>query len=74
MLNPITNKNQSKTKFELFQKSPMVRGVKVWEMMPIAVQKATTKVRFKAYISKSVDDNVEDNVHITLLYYLDVTL
>ena len=37
-------------KYELYLESPMVRGVKVWEMLPIAVQRATTKVKFKAYI------------------------
>ena len=33
-------------------KSPRVRGVKVWDMLPATVQKATTKVKFKLLIKK----------------------
>ena len=40
-------KKVRKHKYELYFKSPMVRGIKVWEMLPVAVQKATAKVKFK---------------------------
>ena len=32
----------------------VVCGVKVWDMLPASVQKATTKVKFKLLIKKSV--------------------
>ena len=38
---------KSKWRYELYLKSPKVRGVKVWEMLPAGVEKATTKVKFK---------------------------
>ena len=33
-------------------KSPRVRGVKVWDMLPATVQKAITKVKLKLLIKK----------------------
>ena len=56
----------------------MVRGVKVWQILPVAVQKAMTKRKFELLKNKSVDYNdwpVMDSVinpiaHlITLLIY-----
>ena len=41
-----------KCKYEQYLKSPLVPGVKVWEMLPVAVQKATTKVKFKSYMKQ----------------------
>ena len=35
-----------------YLKSPRVRGVKVWDMLPATVQKATTKLKFKLLIKK----------------------
>ena len=37
---------------EQYLKSALVRGVKIWEMLPSEVQKATTKVKFKAYMKQ----------------------
>ena len=31
---------------------PLVRGVKLWEMLPEKVQKATTKVKFKSFVKQ----------------------
>ena len=45
-------KKLRKRKYEQYLKSPLVRGVKVWEMLPVAVQKATTKVKFKSYMKQ----------------------
>ena len=39
-------------KYELYLKSPKVRGVKLWEMLPLNVQRATTKVKFKKLIKE----------------------
>ena len=36
-------KRKKRQKYQLYLKSPKVRGVKVWEMLPSGVQKATTK-------------------------------
>ena len=33
-------------------KSPLVRGVKLWEMLPEKVQKVTTKVKFKSLVKQ----------------------
>ena len=43
-------KRKNRRKYQLYLKSPKVRGVKVWEMLPSGVQKATTKVKFKSLI------------------------
>ena len=37
---------------EKYLKSPLVRGVKLWEMLPEKVQKATTKVKFKSFVKQ----------------------
>ena len=38
------------TKLTKVMKSPFYRGVKLWDMLPEAVQRATTKVKFKNMI------------------------
>ena len=45
-------KRIQKRRYEIYLKSPKVRGIKVWEMLPANVQKATTifKVKFKNFI------------------------
>ena len=45
-------KRESKYTYIMYLKSPKVRGVNVWNMLPAAVQKATTKVKFKSLIKK----------------------
>ena len=45
-------KKESKYRCIIYLKSPKVRGVNVWNMLPATVQKATTKVKFKAMIKK----------------------
>ena len=45
-------KKLRKREYEQYLKSPLVRGVKVWEMLPVAVQKATTKVKVKSYMKQ----------------------
>ena len=45
-------KKESKYRYTMYLKSPRVRGVKVWDMLPATVQKATTKVKFKSLIKK----------------------
>ena len=37
-------------KYELYLRSPLSRGLKVWEMLSPGVQKAATKVKFKLLI------------------------
>ena len=37
-------------KYELYLRSPLLQGLKVWEMLSPDVQKATTKVKFKLLI------------------------
>ena len=45
-------KKGTKYRYTMHLKSPRVRGVKVWDMLPATVQKATTKVKFKLLIKK----------------------
>ena len=45
-------KAKQRRKYELYLKSPKVRGVKLWEMLPLDVQRATTKVKFKKLIKE----------------------
>ena len=45
-------KKGPKYRYTMHLKSPRVRGVKVWDMLPATVQKATTKVKFKLLIKK----------------------
>ena len=45
-------KKQSKYRYTMYLKSPTMRGMKVWDMLPATVQKATTKVKFKSLIKK----------------------
>ena len=39
-------------KYAIYLKCPKMRGVNVWDMLPAMVQKATTKVKFKALIKQ----------------------
>ena len=39
-------------KYALYLKTPKICGDGVWEMLPAMVQKATTKVKFKALIKQ----------------------
>ena len=48
--NKVKFKKKGMRKYELYLKSPNVRGIKVWEMLPSNVQKATIKVKFKNFI------------------------
>ena len=43
------------TQLTKVQKSPYYRGVCLWDRLPVGVQRATTKVRFKKEICKYVD-------------------
>ena len=45
-------KKGTKYRYTMHLKSPRVHGVKVWDMLPATVQKATTKVKFKLLINK----------------------
>ena len=47
-------KKRKRRKYEKYLKSLLVRGVKLWEMLPEKVQKATTKVKLSYYHSKSI--------------------
>ena len=38
-------KKRRKRKYEKYLKSPLVRGIKLWEMLPEKGQQATTKVK-----------------------------
>ena len=48
-------KKRIKYRYEMYLKSPRVRGVRVWDMLPATVQKVTTKVKFKCLIKKIWD-------------------
>ena len=39
-----------KRNYQLYLKSPMARGIKIWETLTAEMQKATTKVKFKTMI------------------------
>ena len=41
---------QYKRQYEKYLKSPLSRGITLWDRIPEAVQKSTTKVKFKASI------------------------
>ena len=43
---------RKRRKYEKYLKSPLVRGVKLWEMLPEKVQIATTKVKFKSFVKQ----------------------
>ena len=45
-------KKENKYRYTIYLKSPRERGMKVWDMLPSKVQKATTKVKFKILIKK----------------------
>ena len=45
-------KKSKKRKYELYLKSPMSRCSKIWEMLKPEIQKATTKGKFKKYITQ----------------------
>ena len=45
-------KKETKYRYTMHLNSPRVRGVKVWDMLPETVQKATTKVKFKLLIKR----------------------
>ena len=45
-------KTNKKRRYERYLRSLKVRGVKLWEMLPIDVQRATTKVKLKNLIKK----------------------
>ena len=36
------------------EKSPMMRGIKIWDMLPPGLQRATTKVKFKTELKKLI--------------------
>ena len=50
--NKVKFKKERVYKYALYLKSPKMCGVGVWDMLPAMVQKATTKVKFKALIKK----------------------
>ena len=33
--------------YELYLRSPMCRGIRLWDMLKVEVQKATTNIKFK---------------------------
>ena len=45
-------KRDTKYRYQIYLKSPRIRGVRVWDMLPATVQKATTKVKFNTLIKK----------------------
>ena len=40
-------KKKLEKNYQVYLKSPMSRGIKIWDMLSFEVQKATTKVKFK---------------------------
>ena len=42
------------TKLTKVQRSPYYRGITLWDRLPVAVQKATTKVKFKCDLSRYI--------------------
>ena len=46
----VTFKKGTKYRYAIHLKSPRMHGVKVWDMLPATVQKATTKVKFKLLV------------------------
>ena len=45
-------KKRKRRKHEKYLKSQLVRGVKLWEMLPEKLQKATTYVKFKSLVKQ----------------------
>ena len=45
-------KTRKRQKYEKHLKNPLVRGVKLWRMLPKKVKKATTKVQFKSLVKQ----------------------
>ena len=41
-----------KTNLRGIDKSPMIRGIKIWNLIPCEIQRATTKVKFKTSLRK----------------------
>ena len=40
------------------EKSPMMRGIKIWDMLPPGLQRTTTKVKFKTELKKLIRLNL----------------
>ena len=56
---PMTLRSNKKIKFRRqnlkgIKKSPMMRGIKIWDMLPSGLQRATTKVKFKTELKKLI--------------------
>ena len=58
---PMTLRSNKKIKFRRqkrnlkgIEKSPMMRGIKIWDMLPPGLQRATTKVKFKTELKKLI--------------------
>ena len=65
---------EQKEEYENYLKSPSVRGIKLWEILPEKVQKATTKVTsrvlleiYVGYINSQFYNNIIIFSHIYLL-------
>ena len=48
--NKVNFKKAKKQLYELYLKSSKVRGLRIWEMLPANMKKATTKVKFKRLV------------------------
>ena len=62
---PMTLRSNKKIKFRRqnrnlkgIEKSPMMRGIKIWDMLPSGLQRATTKVKFKTELKKLIRLNL----------------
>ena len=50
-------KNILKQNYQLYLKSPMSRGIKIWDTLTIELQLATTKVKFRQALKPYVYTN-----------------
>ena len=59
---PMTNKKikfrRQNRNLKGIEKSPMMRGIKIWDMLPSGLQRATTKVKFKTELKKLIRLNL----------------
>ena len=46
--------NNTRLHIKGVEKSPMMRGIKIWYMLPPGLQRATTKVKFKTELKKLI--------------------
>ena len=54
--NPKVRFKNKVTQLTKVQKSPYYRGITLWDRLPVAAQRATTKVKFKRELSRYIPD------------------